>query len=82
MKDFQEYLKRIWWFYLIAAAVHFLWMEAYVYPTLSFDFSVAKNPFLWLKSFVAQLPLMVVFYFVMWRPNRKRFGNKKEADES
>lgn len=82
MKDFKEYLKRIWWFYLIAAMVHFLWMEAYVYPTLSFDFSVVKNPFLWLKSFVAQLPLMVVFYFVMWRPNRKKIGNKKEVDES
>jgi apolipoprotein N-acyltransferase len=77
MKDFPEYLKKYWWFFLITGVVHFFWIEAYVYPTLTFDLSVAKNPLVWLKTIFAQLPFMVVFYFLMWRPNREKLKRKK-----
>lgn len=78
MKDFLEYLKKFWLFFLITSVLHFFWIEAYEHPTLTFDLGVAKNPFVWVKTIVTPVPLMVVFYFVMWRPNRAKFLKKKK----
>lgn len=63
MKDFLGYLRskftRI--FILVSAPLYFLFAQAYVYPTLSFDFSVIYEFSTWAENIYYQFGMSVVF---------------------
>ncbi len=82
MKDFLTFLKSksTWVFILVFSPLYFLIAQAYVYPTLSFDFSVIFNFSTWAELIFMQIWMTVFFYFVIWRPNRKAFLKEKPQD--
>jgi hypothetical protein len=82
MKDFLTYLKSksTWLFVLVFSPLYFLFAQAYVYPTLSFDFSVFYNFSTWAQLIFMQSWMTVFFYFVIWRPNRKALLKEKPQD--
>lgn len=79
MKDFFDYLKAksTWIGTLVGSVVYFLLVQAYVYPTLTFDFSVIYEWSTWARLIFFQTWMTVVFYFVLWRPNRKSLQKEK-----
>lgn len=82
MKEFLDYLKwkPTWIGILVSSVCYFLMVQAYVYPTLTFDFSVIYEWSTWAQLIFFQTWMTVVFYFVLWRPNRK--GLEKEKPQS
>lgn len=79
MRDFLVYLKKSWWFFVIFIPIDFFWIEAYVYPTLTFDLSVGLDPIVWIRVFLRQVPFLVGFYFFFWRPNREKWSKIKKS---
>ena len=73
MKNFKIYLKaKTTWIFILSYSVgHFLFVQAYVYPTLSFDFSVACQAKTWFELLFINSFLLVTQYFWFWKPNRK-----------
>lgn len=80
MKDFLHFLKKLWWLFAISILMDFFWIEAYVYPTIAFDLSVGLDPMVWIRIFLKQIPFLVGFYFLFFRPNRERLKTKKPQD--
>lgn len=82
MKDFLDYLK--WkpsWIGIILGAIgYFLLVQAYVYPTLTFDFSVIYKWSTWSQNATFQFWMTVFFYFNMGKPNRKLWKKEKPQD--
>ena len=74
MKDFSKYFKAksTWVFHLIFSLGYFLLVQAYVYPTLSFDFSVAFETKTWFQLLFINSFLLVTQYFWFWKPNQQR----------
>lgn len=74
MKDFKTYLyaKTTWFFHLMYSLGHFLLVQAYVYPTLSFDFSSALESKTWFQLLFINSFLLVTQYFWFWKPNQQR----------
>ena len=73
MKDFLEYLKSKTTLFLMGffMVFYFVFVQAYVYPTLTFDFSVAKETKTWFELGFMTLFILVSQYFWFWKPNRK-----------
>ncbi len=82
MKDFLNYLKSksTWITILVSSPIYFLLTQAYVYPTLSFNFSVISKFSTWGELVFFQCWMSIVFYFVFWRPNRKALLREKPQD--
>lgn len=80
MKEFLGYLKKFWWLFAISILIDFFWLEAYVYPTLTFDLSVGLDPIVWIRVFLKQIPFMIGFYFVFFRPNREKLFKKENTN--
>jgi hypothetical protein len=82
MKDFLTYLKQksTWVLAMVFSPLYFLLAQAYVYPTLSFDFSVIYNFSTWAQLIFMQSWMTVIFYFALWRPNRKALLKEKTQD--
>ncbi|MFN3757770.1 MAG: hypothetical protein ACK4SF_01040 [Algoriphagus aquaeductus] len=74
MKNFKIYLKAktTWVFHVIFSLGYFLLVQAYVYPTLSFDFSAAFETKTWFELLFMNSFLLVTQYFWFWKPNQKR----------
>jgi len=51
---------------------HFLLVQAYVYTTLSFDFSGALESKTWFQLLFINSFLLVTQYFWFWKPNQQR----------
>lgn len=79
MKDFLNYLKArsTWVSVLVSSAIYFLLVQAYVYPTMTFDFSVIYKWSTWGQNAFFQLWMTIVFYFVLWRPTQKNLKKEK-----
>lgn len=77
MKDFLDYLKSTRWIVVLSAPLYFLFVQAYVYPTLSFDFSVASRFSTWIELLFMEAWLAMIFYFVFWRPTQKTLKKEK-----
>lgn len=79
MKDFLSYLKAksTWIGIGIGSVGYFLFVQAYVYPTLSFDFSVIYQWSTWGELLFWQSGMTVIFYFTFWRPNQKILSKEK-----
>jgi ABC-type antimicrobial peptide transport system permease subunit len=79
MKDFFDYLKAksTWIGAFVGSVVYFLLVQAYVYTTLTFDFSVIYEWSTWARLIFFQTWMTVVFYFVLWKPNRKSLQKEK-----
>jgi hypothetical protein len=73
MKDFIAYLKwKPTWIGIIFGAIgYFLLVQAYVYPTLTFDFSVIYKWSTWAQNAFFQSSMTIVSYFTFWRLNPK-----------
>lgn len=80
MQDFISYLKKFWWLVLFSILLDFFWIEAYVYPTLTFDLSVGLDPMVWIRVFLKQIPFLVGLYFLFIRPNREKLLKKGTTD--
>lgn len=82
MKDLLTYLKSkfTWLSILISSIFYFLLVQAYVYPTLSFNFSVISKFSTWGELVFFQSWMSTVFYFVFWRPNRKALLKEKPQE--
>ena len=74
MKDFKIYLKTktTWFFHLMYSLGYFLLVQAYVYPTLSFDFSVALESKTWFELLFMNSFILVTQYYWFWKPNHQR----------
>lgn len=79
MKDFLDYLKwkPTWIGIIVGSVFYFLLVQAYVYPTMTFDFSVLYEWSTWARLIFFQTWMTVVFYFVLWRPNRTNLKKEK-----
>jgi len=79
MKDFLAYLKwkPTWIGILVGSVGYFLLVQAYVYPTLTFDFSVIYKWSTWAQNAFFQFLMTVVFYFTMGKRNRKLWKREK-----
>lgn len=82
MKDFLTYLKSksTWISVLVFSPLYFLLVQAYVYPTLSFDFSVIFELSTWVRLIFIQSWMTVFFYFLLWRPKQKALLKEKPQD--
>lgn len=79
MKDFIEYLKwkPTWIMILVGSVFYLLLVQAYVYPTLTFDFSVISQWETWTNLFIWQTCMTIAFYFTLGRPNKKAWAKEK-----
>lgn len=79
MKDFLDYLKwkPTWIGILVGSILYFLLAQAYVYSTMTFDFSVIYKWSTWAQNAFFQFWMTVVFYFTMGKPNRKLWKKGK-----
>ncbi|GAB2474739.1 hypothetical protein [Algoriphagus taiwanensis] len=82
MKDFLEFLKSKTTLFLMGFYIlfYFVFVQAYVYPTLTFDFTVAKEGKTWAELIFMTSFLLITQYFWLWKPNRK-FLEKKKAED-
>jgi hypothetical protein len=81
LKDFLAFLKSNWWIFSLGALFYFLFVQAYVYPNLSFDFSVTLKVSTWVKLLSSQVWFAAAFYFVFWIPNRRKLIEKKPRED-
>lgn len=81
MKDFLTYFKSKfnWISILITSFLYFLFiiLEAFLNHKLSSDLSVIFDFSTWSRFIFSQCSLSIVFYFVIWRPNRKALLKEK-----
>ncbi len=82
MKDFFNYLKwkPTWIGILVGSVGYFLLVQAYVYPMLTFDFSVIYKWSTWAQLIFFQTWMTIVFYFTFWRLNQKLYKEEKPQD--
>ena len=78
MKNFLKYLKAKTTLYLMGFYIlfYFVFVQAYDYPTLTFDFSVANEAKTWSELIFMTSFILITQYFCLWKPNRK-FWNKE-----
>lgn len=79
MKDFIDYLKwkPTWIGVLVFSVLYFLLSQAYVYPTLSFDFSVIYNWETWFSLIFVNVFMTSLNYLWFWRYNKDKFKKEK-----
>lgn len=84
MKDFIDYLKwkPTWMGILVFSVFFFLLGQAYVYPTLSFDFSVIHKWETWFQLIFINAGMTVLNYLFLWRFNKHAFKKKEPQDLS
>ena len=82
MKDFIAYLKwKPTWIGIIVGSIgYFFLVQAYVYPTLTFDLSVIYKWSTWGELLFFHSWMTIVFYFTFWKPQKKYL--KKEKPQS
>lgn len=80
MKDLISQLKKFWWLILISILLDFFWIEAYVYPTLTFDLSKGLDPMVWIRIFLKRIPFFIGFYFLLILPNRDKLLKNGTTD--
>lgn len=80
MKDFLKYLKTKTTLYFMGFYIlfYFVFVQAYVYPTLTFDFSVAKEEKTWVELIFTTSFILITQYFWLWKPNKKFWEKKKD----
>lgn len=79
MKDFLDYLKwkPTWIGILVSSIGYFIFVQAYMYPTLTFDFSVIYEWSTWKNLFIWQTCMTIAFYFTLGKPNKKASAKEK-----
>ncbi|WP_111668963.1 hypothetical protein [Algoriphagus litoralis] len=79
MKDFLDYLKwkPTWIGILVGSVGYILFVQAYVYPTLTFDFSVIYEWSAWRNLLIWQTCMTIASYFTFGKPNRKVWAKEK-----
>ena len=84
MKDFIDYLKwkPTWIGILVFSVFFFLLGQAYVYPTLTFDFSVVYRWETWFQLIFINTGMTVLNYLFLWRFNKQAFKKKKPQEFS
>jgi magnesium-transporting ATPase (P-type) len=84
IKDFIDYLKwkPTWIGILVFSVFFFLLGQAYVYPTLSFDFSVIYEWETWFQLIFINAVMTVLNYLWIGRFNKDKFQKKKPQEFS
>ncbi len=79
MKDFIDYLKwkPTWIGILVFSVFFFLLGQAYVYPTLTFDFSLVYRWQTWIQLIFINTGMTALNYLFLWRFNKQVFKKKK-----
>lgn len=79
MKDFLDYLKwkPTWIGILVFSVLYFLLSNAYVYPTLTFDFSVIFEWETWFSLIFVNVFMTTLNYLWFWRYNKDKFKKKE-----
>jgi hypothetical protein len=79
MKDFIAYLKwKPTWIGILAFSIFFFMLgQAYVYPTLSFDFSVIYEWETWFQLIFMNAGMAILNYLFLWSFNKDKFIKKK-----
>jgi len=82
MKDFIAYLKwkPTWVGVLVFSIFFFLLGQAYVYPTLSFEFSVIYEWETWFQLVFINAGMTILNYLFLWRFNKEKFVKKKPPE--
>ncbi len=83
MKDFIAYLKwkPTWIGILVFSVFYFLLSQAYVYPKLTFDFSVIYNRETWFSLIFMNVWMIIFNYLWFWRYNKDKFKKKPKSPE-
>ncbi len=83
MNDFIEYLKwkPTWIGILVFSVLYFLLSQAYVYPTLTFNFSVIYKWETWFSLIIVNVFMITLNYLWFWRYNKDKFIKKPQSPE-
>lgn len=84
MKDLITYLKwkPTWIGILIFSVLYFILVQAYVYPMVTFDFSVIMKRETWIHLIFINAGITIFNFFWFWRPNKEKFQKKKPQEKS
>lgn len=79
MKDFLAYLKwkPTWIGILVFSILYFLLSQAYVYPTMTFDFSVIYKWETWFSLILVNVFMTTLNYLWFGRYNKDKFKKEK-----
>jgi protein-S-isoprenylcysteine O-methyltransferase Ste14 len=79
MKDFLDYLKwkPTWIGILVFSVLFFLLSQAYVYPTMTFDFSVIYKWETWFSLILVNVFMTIFNYLWFGRYNKDKFKKEK-----